>query len=267
MDSATNRAYKRGQSLFVVWAAQHDISLMEFTSQDLINFLTSAAVSHYSVNMLQLFRSAILRLHIDPSSVHTGDLAHLFSSLRRYTPLISLSQTFATLPHLSENFLLALTAFLRPSDLARIDLSQSYTYDQILCLVIPIPKETRGGRRIVKSLAIHAHPSFPSLRPVLAFCALRDYPLSVPRPPSTLFVNSKHPDRPIQTSTTSSWLSHLVRLSTSVRPTPLLRSIALDLALGRGMPIEGVVTVGNWSFSAVFEQHYRRQRAPQTNIS
>ncbi|KAI9006729.1 hypothetical protein CLU79DRAFT_892139, partial [Phycomyces nitens] len=193
MDSSTNRAYKRGQSL---------------------------------VNTLQLFRSTILRFHINPSSADTGDLAHLFSSLRRSAPPVSLYRPQVDLAPIFAALVCIPSAFS--------------TSQQILYLVIPIPKETRGGHRIVKSLGIHAHPSFHSLCPVLAFRALRDYPLFVPRPSSSLFVNSKYPDHNIQTSTVSSWLSRLVRLSTSVCPTPSLRSIASDLALHRGTLIENV---------------------------
>ncbi|KAL0088736.1 hypothetical protein J3Q64DRAFT_1881838 [Phycomyces blakesleeanus] len=186
MDSSTNRVYKKEQSLFVVWATQNDVSLTEFSSQDLINFITSATVSNYSVNTFQLFLSAIMWFHVNPSSMHTGDLALLFSSLHCSTPPIPLS-----------------------------------------------------------------HP----------------HPLSALQSPSTLFLNSKNPSRPIQTSTISSCLFCFVYLSTSVCPTPSLWSIVLDLTLCRDVPLEDVVTMGNWSSLAMFEQHYHCMRAPQTNIS
>ncbi|OAD74389.1 hypothetical protein PHYBLDRAFT_144841 [Phycomyces blakesleeanus NRRL 1555(-)] len=244
MDSSTNRVYKKEQSLFVVWATQNDVSLTEFSSQDLINFITSATVSNYSVNTFQLFLSAIMWFHVNPSSMHTGDLALLFSSLHCSTPPIplshphvNLSPTFVILAHIPSS---PTTSLSKPSDLAQIDLTQSYAFDKILCLVIPIPKENCSGHHI---------------------------PLSALQSPSTLFLNSKNPSRPIQTSTISSCLFCFVYLSTSVCPTPSLWSIVLDLTLCRDVPLEDVVTMGNWSSLAMFEQHYHCMRAPQTNIS
>ncbi|KAL0081578.1 hypothetical protein F4703DRAFT_1931211 [Phycomyces blakesleeanus] len=235
MDSSTNWVYKKEQSLFVVWAAQNDVSLTEFSSQNLINFITSATVSNYSIlHYFSPLCTVPLRrsLYLIHTSISLPPLWSLHTSLP-LPPLLSASYEKMA-------FLLAFTAFLRPSDLAQIDLTQFYAFDKILCLVIPIPKENCGGHHI---------------------------PLSALQSPSTLFLNSKNPSRPIQTSTISSCLFCFVHLSTSVCPTPSLWSIVSDLALCRDVPLEDVVTMGNWSSLAMFEQHYRCMRVPQTNIS
>ncbi|KAL0075897.1 hypothetical protein J3Q64DRAFT_1616549, partial [Phycomyces blakesleeanus] len=70
-----------------------------------------------------------------------------------------------------------MAAFLRPSDLHRVILSKRCINGQRrLHLVIEAPKETREGRRIIKSPIIHPHGSNQALCPVLAFFVLRDHP-------------------------------------------------------------------------------------------
>ncbi|KAL0075896.1 hypothetical protein J3Q64DRAFT_1619033, partial [Phycomyces blakesleeanus] len=46
-----------------------------------------------------------------------------------------------------------------------------------------------------------------------------------------------------------------------------LHSIASDLAIQSGAPLDDVVAMGNWSSSSVFDTHYRRSRAIRTNIT
>ncbi|KAI8880158.1 hypothetical protein K501DRAFT_141891, partial [Backusella circina FSU 941] len=75
---------------------------------------------------------------------------------------------------------------------------------------------------------------------------------------TSLFVNSVAPNRPLQTGTIQGWLSRLLRKST-LEPRVSLRSIASSLALAAGIPKEDVVTMGNWSNSQTFENHYRRE--------
>ncbi|KAI9310034.1 hypothetical protein BX666DRAFT_1871445, partial [Dichotomocladium elegans] len=46
-----------------------------------------------------------------------------------------------------------------------------------------------------------------------------------------------------------------------------LRSVASDTALRRGIPLEDILLMGNWSSASVFQQHYRRSRQTAHNIS
>lgn len=191
-------------------------------------------------------------------------------TLRYLNAIQSDSQT--TLAALNEKtaFLLAFAAFLRPSDLARIQLQECSVDDEDrLNLVILAPKELRSGsgRRIIKTLLIHPHPGLPALCPVAAFKALRDHPQAQSRVPSQLFVNSVSPSKPLKVTTISTWLRRLLRLSTSMNPLPSIRSLASDLALKRGIPTEDVVIMGNWSSDSVFDNHYRRQRQQSSNIT
>ncbi|KAI9007455.1 hypothetical protein CLU79DRAFT_685736, partial [Phycomyces nitens] len=116
------------------------------------------------------------------------------------------------------------------------------------------PKEWRNGRRIVKTIVIQRHSS-PSLCPIRAFCALRDYPrVARARPPQDLFVKAHHPSVPVQVSTISSWLRSLMQLS--MTESVSVHSIASTLALERGMSLDDIVTLGNWSSCEVFQHHY-----------
>ncbi|KAG1437052.1 hypothetical protein G6F56_013290 [Rhizopus delemar] len=55
-------------------------------------------------------------------------------------------------------WLLSMTGFLRPSDLARVDIDKTtFTADNILHLVVVGPKEKRRGQPIWRSAAIHPH--------------------------------------------------------------------------------------------------------------
>ncbi|OAD73657.1 hypothetical protein PHYBLDRAFT_145132 [Phycomyces blakesleeanus NRRL 1555(-)] len=204
----TNRIYARGQHLFIFWAIANEVSLLHFTATDMVNFFTSPEISVYNVNTFQTFRSAIRRLHRDPDSLSSDSrLVDLFKLLKRYVPpvamsrpLIDLSSTFlflASIPsHPSTSlfplsrktaFLLAMAAFLRPSDLHRVILSKRCINGQRrLHLVIEAPKETREGRRIIKSPIIHPHGSNQALCPVLAFFVLRDHPAAHSRPDDTV---------------------------------------------------------------------------------
>ncbi|KAL1932205.1 hypothetical protein VTP01DRAFT_9261 [Rhizomucor pusillus] len=134
-----------------------------------------------------------------------------------------------------------MAAFLRPSDLHRIDLQASSVDSQRrLKHIISSPKERRDGRQILKSVRIHPHGSNSSSCPVTAFEALRDHPAAQTRPCQQFFVKSRNPADPLELTTISAWLRGIVKKSTDLKP---LLSVQ-----------------GNWSSSAVFDQHYRRQR-------
>lgn len=160
-----------------------------------------------------------------------------------------------------------MAAFLRPSDLHRIDKRFcSLLPDNKLQLHIVAPTETRRGRSIIKTPIVFPHLVVPALCPVEAFVALRDHHI-IAAHPSSLFVTTATPPAPLEVTTLSSCLRRLMHLSTTVRPTPSVRSVASDLALARGTPYDDVVTVGNWSSPAVFDTHYRRKRQLNTNIT
>ncbi|KAI9022139.1 hypothetical protein CLU79DRAFT_719128 [Phycomyces nitens] len=263
----TNRSYARGQRLFILWRITNEVSLSHFTATDMVNFFTSPEISHYGVNTLQLFRTAIRRLHHHPASLTNDDgLRDLFQILKRATPPLLMSQPmvdlFPTFTYLSKiisasttlllslsrktAFLLAMSALLRPSDLHHIVLNKcSIDGQQRLHLVISAPKGTRDGRRIIKSPILHPHRSNDPFCPVLAFSTLWDHPSTTGRPTESLFVSAKNPSIPVTVATISTWLRTLAQMSTSITTCPSIRSLASDLAIQNGVPLDDVVFMGN----------------------
>ncbi|KAI9005419.1 hypothetical protein CLU79DRAFT_713204, partial [Phycomyces nitens] len=227
--------------------------------------------------------------HHHPASLSADPcLTDLFKLLKRLAlpvsmscPLINLSPTFVFLAAIPSDpskalfplsrkttFLLAMAAFLRPSNLHRVILSKCCIDGQHrLHLVIEAPKEMREGRCIVKSPIIHPHSSNLALCPVLAFSVLRDHPAALSHPVNTLFVCSKRPSLPFLVITISSWLSTLTQMYTLVKPCLSIRSLASNLAIQSGAPLDDVVAMGKWSSPSVFDTHYRRLHALCTNIT
>ncbi|KAJ8656673.1 hypothetical protein O0I10_007519 [Lichtheimia ornata] len=107
-------------------------------------------------------------------------------------------------------------------------------------------------------------------RPVTAFEALRDHPGAVNRPPGALFISTTHASVAASCDTISRWLrkvvSHSITSSSSSRQ-PTIRSVASDLALLRGVPLDDVITHGNWASSMMFDNHYRRSRHISSDIT
>ena len=84
--------------------------------------------------------------------------------------------------------------------------------------------------------------------------------------PDTLFLHSYAPLKLLSARTIQRWIGKLVKISTT-EPRVSLRFIASSFALKSGIPKDDVVTMGNWSSSAVFENHYRREHLSQFDFS
>jgi hypothetical protein len=162
-------------------------------------------------------------------------------------------------------FLLGVTCFLRPSDLHRIPLSSVKLSNNstLLSFDVSCPKEKRARRSIIKSFEVQAH-SNPSLCPVTTYIAhMRKRPSCSS---TTLFVNALEPNKPLSTRTIQRWIRNLLQISTKEEKVSL-RSIASSLALQAGIPKDDIVTMGNWSSSTTFENHYRREHLPNFDFT
>jgi len=287
--TSSNRMYARAHHLFIAWCLTHGVDICYFTTPQLVNFLVDAHRSAYSINSIQVFKSAIMQLHLDRDSLDRDtDVQTLIKNFKKTGPPLPLTRPsvdlgltlnfLAKIPSNSQTslkalnqksaFLLAMAAFLRPSDLFRIVLSKCVIDEQArLTLCIEAPKETRQGRPVIKQLMIHPLSNGDPLCPVAAFLALKNHPGAAQRPKDNLLVNSLNPAKPISVATISSWIRRLTKMSTDLVPVRSIPSIASDLALSRGALKEDVVTLGNWSSDLVFENHYRRTRLQKTNMS
>lgn len=119
--------------------------------------------------------------------------------------------------------------------------------------------------RIVKVIRIKPYQTNLSLCPVTAFEALRDHPAADSRPSDILFVSTTNRCLPAACNTISRWLRNVVSRSiSSSSPTfarlPTVRSLASDRALSQGIPLDDIITQGNWASSTMFDNHYRRSR-------
>ncbi|KAG2192103.1 hypothetical protein INT47_005717 [Mucor saturninus] len=274
--NSTNQSYKQEQLRFIEWTQTHNISPESFTPIDLIKFLSDMHTQHsYAVSTLQLFRSAVTHFHQQPQTIRLNEDINTFITtllkkappIRLHRPTISLQPSIDYLTNISNPsfaslqsklaFLLGFTYFLRPSDLHRIPYSSvSVSMDQQLLLFeVHKPKEKRGRRHIIKSFSVKAHTN-ARLCPIKTFLAMNSQ-----RPQSSvesLFLHSLQPHKELSTRTIQSWISKLIKLSTTEKRVSL-RSVASSLALQSGIPKEDIVTMGNWASSTTFENHYRRE--------
>lgn len=290
--SLNARSYRKFQLEFLSWCITQQVDPNHFTMATLINFLSTMR-SRYSVNSLPLMRTAIIHFHVQPSLFqHDSQLEQLFNIWREEAPPVPIerppvdltpsfafcrtieSSAHSSLYNLAHKtvFLLAITGFLRPSDLHRINLQDSFV-DGSRCLHLSVvaPKEKRNGRRIVKVVRIKPYPQDATLCPVTAFEALRDHPNTVHRPPGALFISTTNARVAASCDTISRWLRNVVsrsiNSSSSASRRPAMRSVASDLALQHGIPLDDVITHGNWASSMMFDNHYRRSRHISSDIT
>ncbi|KAI9468524.1 MAG: hypothetical protein EXX96DRAFT_492759, partial [Benjaminiella poitrasii] len=175
-------------------------------------------------------------------------------------------------------WLLAMLGFLRPSDLERVDLSQCELTEGVLRLVVMAPKERRRRLRITKVVNIHPH-SDPLLCPVLAY---RTYCTKI----AYTAVRKPHPTAPdiIINPLFRSLNDYLIpigseRISKHIHtvmqhvsrpvgaPFPKARALGSTLAAASGVPVDDIVTHGNWSSRTMFEHFYRISSTTQLNIT
>ncbi|KAI8070638.1 uncharacterized protein B0P05DRAFT_474188 [Gilbertella persicaria] len=222
---------------------------------------------------LKTLRAAVVHLHDDPKGIRESEVINDYIDSRMkqappvniHRPTIDISPAMAFAQSIASRtttpikrlqqklaFLLAMAAFLRPSDLARIPFgSCSITNNGCLYFEVVAPKETRGKRRIIKP-----------------FTALRDHPGLASRPSGPqLFVKSILINQPLSSSTISSWLhKEFIQLCTS-ESNVSVRSLASSRALDSGISWDNIVALGNWASSETFVRHYQRNQMAQVDFT
>jgi hypothetical protein len=204
-----------------------------------------------------------------PISIHRPTI-DLTPALVRARSIPSRSSTSLKLLQQKLAFLLAMAAFLRPSDLARIPYSSCNVRPTDGCLNFTVvsPKETRRKRRIIKPFTIHPHSTDIELCPVECFKALQGHPELRPRPQdSQLFIKSNNISQPLSSHTLSSWLHReFISLCTN-EPGVSIRSLASSRALDQGVSIDNIVALGNWASSSTFQNHYQRNQMAMVDFT
>lgn len=195
--SPTSKQYKHRQKSFQSWCHLRELNPTVPSKFTLINYLADNLVlKKWKPSTLSTYASAILLLYppSDQAEIRASpEYQEFFKSVRTNTiqPLKSydydIMPALRYLTSLGPNdrrlsnelltiktvWLLAVVGFLRPSDLARIDLDNTTVLsDNILRIIIMAPKEKRQGLRITKPITIHPHDD-PLLCPVQAYLEYR----------------------------------------------------------------------------------------------
>lgn len=207
---------------------------------DVVNFLSTLKHDHkLQLGTLKSIRTGIAHLHDDSRSISSHPLINIyFDSVAKQSPpvpihkpqvdltpsmiyarsIVSSPSTSVSLLQKKLAFLLAMAAFLRPSDLARIpfDSCKVDPSDDCMHFKAASPKERRKKRRIIKDFRVHPHQD-KELCPIFCFLVLRDHPwMNGGARHSTLFVKANNVAQPVTLSTISFWLHrHFISLSTT----------------------------------------------------
>ncbi|KAI8326686.1 hypothetical protein EDC96DRAFT_550176 [Choanephora cucurbitarum] len=234
LDALRSSSLNKGLSQESMAIISHPRLVASATNRDLTNFLSHLHRTRgYQVGTLKLIRATVTHLHHSPATIRQqsdNPVESLLDSLAsqapprpQYTPAVDLSKALKFLAEIPSStttafsplqgkvaFLMGMAAFLRPSDLQRIDLlSCVIDSSGILSSNVVAPKERRKKQRIIKQLTIHPHAANASLCPVVAFLALHDH--------------------------------HRLQ--------------------------RDIITLGNWTSSTTFENHYKRHSAIRTDFT
>ncbi|KAG1300906.1 hypothetical protein G6F64_012275 [Rhizopus arrhizus] len=184
--TATNRGYRKNQLRFLAWATAHNVFPTMFTGADVVNFLARLKHDHkLQLGTLKSIRTAIAHLHVDSRSISSHPLINTYlDSIAKQAPPVSIHKPqvdltpsmvyarsipscFSTSVSLLQQklaFLLAMAAFLRPSDLARIpfDSCKITPSDGCLNFKVVSPKERRK-KRTMPCFLLHGSQGPPSV--------------------------------------------------------------------------------------------------------
>ncbi|KAG1145643.1 hypothetical protein G6F37_012111 [Rhizopus arrhizus] len=276
--SATSKNYLKYQYMFIEWCSQQHITVSTFTSAHLINFLSHVKeLYHWQPSTLKLVRSAITHLNAHPNTISKCNLINGFVSslvqqqdpVRIHRKKISLQPAICYAKSIPSSittpwsvlqsklaFLLGVTTFMRPSDLARISLESCQISGSHLFFQVVAPKETRQRRRIIQDYTVRSHTD-PDPCPVHLFQILQAHPIwrSVADRSTALFFSDR--GAPLSSGTLSKWLHRRFISKVTSEPTTL-RSLASSAALDAGISKDDIIALGSWSNSYVFDNHYRR---------
>ncbi|KAI9014432.1 hypothetical protein CLU79DRAFT_721829 [Phycomyces nitens] len=198
--------YSSPQNKYIAWATDHAIDPFTPNPAHIVNFIAFGHSQYgWSPSTCHSYCSAILDLFGNDKFIVTDDIdfQDFFTALNNTTvrsfhhPIYDLQPVFAkfwawgpndtmTISQLTHKlcWLLAITGFLRPSDIERIDLDDTEFTSlsspvPTLVLTVDCPKEKRSGQPIVRSVHICPHHD-PVLCPVLVFQSYMHRMVSAP---------------------------------------------------------------------------------------
>jgi hypothetical protein len=177
-------------------------------------------------------------------------------------------------------FLLATCGLLRPDDLACTDASQCKIIRDEIELAVVFPKEHRGGQLIIKTVVIKSHP-VELFCPVKAFVEYRrrtsdqdrfartTHPKVETEPFTPLIRHVKRANLGLGVERISKYIQEIMKLMPrdETQPPYKARAVGTTAALKKGIPVDDVVTHGNWSSPAIVEAFYRISRSLASNFT
>ncbi|KAI8145619.1 hypothetical protein BJV82DRAFT_679807 [Fennellomyces sp. T-0311] len=254
-DTPTNRTYKCSQELFCRFAIDQNIDIHNFSHSDLINFLSSAHHSGYSLNTIKLYKTAALKFHHFPAQfLKDVDIMALLKKFANDAPPIPLGRAAIDLSPTFHHLIA-----LHPQAVHNLRVA-----NEVAAFLLAAPKNDDKAALLSNVPQSRSTPiALPCARCMLS----RLYRIILELPPCALLTFSSWIAFDLNTQTIPKWLCNLVQLSTDTHPAPSVRSLGTNLAIARGIPVADVVTLGNWSSDAVMDTHYRRQRLTQTDVT
>jgi hypothetical protein len=295
------KRYAQVQAKFFAWCHEQAVEPMEPSGIAVVNFLAEGhSRLQWSVSTIANHRSAILDLFPNRTEI-IGSYAHrtFMQALQEQsiradrsrpidiTPVIDHlrnlgSNDTMSLPDLTAklSWLLGVSGFLRPSDIERIDLDESdwTSYTDRILLQVVAPKEKRLSARIRKTVTIQRHPEVYCC-PVEAFLSYHRRhayrPCVWPHPvlPSTnihyLLRDVRDCHKPIHWQRIGKYINCMMDLLPKEPWQGRLRARALGAtrALLNGASVDEVVSHGNWSSRAIFDNFYRLSTDTSTNFT
>ncbi|KAI8635853.1 hypothetical protein BD408DRAFT_438490 [Parasitella parasitica] len=232
--SATIKCYKKHQLRFLDFAC--------LQQNTLINFYLDALAKLDPPTLIH-------RLTIDVSPA----LVFACSIASRPTTSVKLLQEKLA-------FLLAMAAFLRPSDLTRIP----FEFAKFRILIVCSFRWWLQKKLGVKGASSNHLRFIPMRR--MSNCApfnasrhsgiIQDYKLAQPIPCSFYQVQ-QYVNQSLTSSTISTWLHrNFISLCTN-EPGVSIRSLASSRALDLGVSLDSITALGNWASSETFVRHYQ----------
>ncbi|OAQ27033.1 hypothetical protein K457DRAFT_668756 [Linnemannia elongata AG-77] len=176
-------------------------------------------------------------------------------------------------------WLLCMCNFLRPSDIARIDLNQSLLSESnFFRLCIVRPKETSGGIHRDKHIIVQAHPSELILCPVNTIRAYLDrHARSILKSPHPTLLDitiypliryTKDATSALSSQRISKHIKSLMVLMPLANGSiPKARAAGSTIAALKGVPIDDVITQGNWASHSTYLRFYRISSRTRTNFT
>ncbi|KAF9200651.1 hypothetical protein BGZ59_003151 [Podila verticillata] len=179
-------------------------------------------------------------------------------------------------------WLLGIAGFMRPDDIRCTDASLTKVKDGRLILMVIFPKEKHEGQRIEKPVIISPHTD-DLLCPVKAYLSYhkrtsmddkklsekaRQHPKDKQRSITPLIHSIQNRLQPVKNDSISNHMQQIMSMIQTLETGSLkCRAISATMAINNKVPINDVMTHGNWSSTAIMDKFYHLSRSMANNFS